>query len=126
GDLISHCRAEVKQVVDVAKDMAKNQVFEHPRRVELEIGAFEVIGTVLDGLVEAAVSIANEEQANLKDQRNIDLMCRKSFPANLFDLPKEERYYPAIMRAIDFLAGMIDNSATYLAKQFSGMAVARY
>jgi len=126
GDLISHCRAEVKQVVDGAKDMAKNQVFEHPRNVELEIGAFEVIGTLLDGLVEAAVSFANEEHYNFKHQRIIDLMGRKSFPANLFALPKEERYYPAIMRAIDFLAGMTDNYATYLAKQFSGMAVARY
>jgi dGTPase len=30
------------------------------------------------------------------------------------------------MRALDFLAGMTDNYATYLAKQFSGMAETRY
>lgn len=126
GDLISHCSPEVKQVVDNAKTMAKTQVFEHPRKVELEIGAFEVIGTLLDGLIEAAVSFANEDTHNFKHQRIIDLMGPKSFPPHLFTLPKEQRFYPAIMRAIDFLAGMTDDYATYLAKQFSGMAVARY
>ena len=30
------------------------------------------------------------------------------------------------MRAVDFLAGMTDNYATYLAKQFAGMAETRY
>lgn len=126
GDLISHCSADVKQVVEGAKVMAKTQVFEDPRKIELEIGAFEVIGTLLDGLVEAAVLFALEEQGHFKHQRIIDLIGRKSFPPYLFNLPKEERFYLAIMRAIDFLAGMTDDYATYLAKQFSGMAVARY
>jgi len=30
------------------------------------------------------------------------------------------------MRAVDFLSGMTDNYATYLAKQFAGMAETRY
>src|SRR5699024_4358829 len=73
GDLISHCSADVKQVVEGAKVMAKTQVFEDPRKIELEIGAFEVIGTLLDGLVEAAVLFALEEQGHFKHQRTIDL-----------------------------------------------------
>lgn len=126
GDLISHCRPEVKQVVGDAKRLAKTQVFEHPRKVELEIGAFEVVGSLLDGLVEAAVNYAAESTHNFKHQRIIDLVGEHSFPPHLFQLPKEERFYPAIMRAIDYLAGMTDDYATYLSKQFSGMAVARY
>jgi len=31
-----------------------------------------------------------------------------------------------MMRAIDFIAGMTDNYATYLAKQFNGLAETRY
>lgn len=126
GDLISHCPPDVKQVVDNAKHLAKTEVFEHPRKVELEIGAFEVVGSLLDGLVEAVVSYASGKQSNFKHQRIIDLIGPHSFPPELFELPQEQRFYPAIMRALDYLAGMTDDYATYLAKQFSGMAVTRY
>lgn len=126
GDLISHCPADVKKVVDDAKYLAKTQVFEHPRKVELEIGAFEVVGSLLDGLIEAVINHANGSTGNFKHQRIIDLIGPHSFPPALFELPQEERFYPAMMRALDYLAGMTDDYATYLAKQFSGMAVARY
>lgn len=126
GDLISHCGNAVKQVVDNAKTMAKTLVFEHPRKVELEIGAFEVVGTLLEGIIGAVVHYVDDGKCNFKHQRIIDLIGPHSFPPGLFDLPREERFYPAIMRAIDYISGMTDDYATYLAKQFSGMAVARY
>lgn len=126
GDLISHCEPVVRDLVENAKHMARTQVFEHPRKVELEIGAFEVIGTLLNGLIDAAVGHALGVTDNYRHQRIIDLIGRESFPPELATLPESERVYECIMRALDFLAGMTDNYATYLAKQFSGMAVARY
>ncbi|AJD49907.1 deoxyguanosinetriphosphate triphosphohydrolase-like protein [Isoalcanivorax pacificus W11-5] len=126
GDLISHCEPAVRNVVENAKQLAKTKVFEHPRKIELEIGAFEVIGTLLDGLIEAAVSHARDDTSNYRHQRIIDLMGRHSFPPDLRQLPEHERIYQCMMRALDFLSGMTDDYATYLAKQFSGMAVTRY
>ena len=126
GDLISHCEPAVRDVVENAKQLARSKVFEHPRKIELEIGAFEVMGALLDGLIEAAVSHARNSARNYRHERIIDLIGRHSFPDNLEQLPEQERIYQCIMRALDFLAGMTDNYATYLAKQFSGMAETRY
>ena len=126
GDLISHCEPAVRDVVENAKQLAKSKVFEHPRKVELEIGAYEVIGTLLNGLVEAVVAHARRDDSDYRHQRIIDLIGRHSFPPQLERLGEEQRVYQCIMRAVDFLAGMTDDYATYLAKQFSGMAVTRY
>jgi len=126
GDLISHCEPAVRNVVENAKQLAKTKVFEHPRKIELEIGAFEVIGTLLNGLVEAAVAHARNDQSNYRHQRIVDLIGRHSFPPNLEQMDEQERIYQCMMRALDFLAGMTDNYATYLAKQFAGMAETRY
>ena len=126
GDLISHCEPAVRNVVENAKQLAKTKVFEHPRKIELEIGAFEVIGTLLNGLIEAAVSHARHDDSNYRHQRIIDLIGRHSFPPELDALDEQQRIYQCIMRAVDFLSGMTDNYATYLAKQFAGMAETRY
>lgn len=126
GDLISHCEPEVHGVVENAKVLARTRVFEHPRKIELEIGAFEVIGTLLGGLIEAALSLAEGKTANYRHERIIDLVGRHSFPPGLRDMPLQQRQYQCMMRVLDFLAGMTDDYATYLAKQFAGMAVTRY
>ncbi len=41
-------------------------------------------------------------------------------------MPDAEKRYQCIMRAVDFISGMTDNYATYLAKQFNGLAEIRY
>ena len=126
GDLLHHCEPAVHDVVENAKQLARGKVFEHPRKIELEIGAFEVMGALLDGLVEAALSHARGTVRNYRHERIIDLIGRHSFPDKLDRLDDRERIYQCIMRALDFLSGMTDNYATYLAKQFSGMAETRY
>lgn len=126
GDLLHHCEPAVSDVVENAKQLARTKVFEHPRKIELEIGAFEVMGALLDGLIEAALSHARGQARNYRHERIIDLIGRHSFPADLAQMKERERIYQCIMRALDFLAGMTDNYATYLAKQFSGMAETRY
>ena len=126
GDLLHHCEPAVYDVVENAKQLARGKVFEHPRKIELEIGAFEVMGALLDGLIEASLSHARGATRNYRHERIIDLIGRHSFPDGLADMDEQERLYQCIMRALDFLAGMTDNYATYLAKQFSGMAETRY
>ena len=125
GDLIGLCADPVRQVVEGAKLLAKTQVFEHPRKIELEIGAFEVIGTLLDSLVDAAAAFAATSTLNFRQQRLINLIGAHTFPPGLEHMPALERRYQCIMRAVDFIAGMTDNYATYLANQFNGLAQTR-
>lgn len=126
GDLISHCKDSVRQVVGGAKRLAGEKIFEHPRKVELEIGAYEVIGRLLQSLVEASSAYARGDTSNYRHQRIIDLIGRHSFPPELEKMSDNERLYQCLLTALGFLAGMTDNYATYLAKQFSGMAEIRY
>ncbi len=126
GDLISLCAAPVREAVEGSKQLAKTRVFEHPLKIELEIGAYQVIGTLLDRLIEAAIAYAENDLSNFRHQRLINLIGTHTFPPNLNQLDKSERRYECIMRAVDFISGMTDNYATYLAKQFNGWAEVRY
>jgi dGTPase len=125
-DLISLCAHPVREVVEGAKQLAKSRVFEHPRKIELEIGAYQVIGTLLDSLIEAAAGYALGERGNFRHQRLINLIGEHTFPPQLAQWPEAERRYQCMLRAVDFISGMTDNYATYLAKQFNGMAEIRY
>ncbi len=92
----------------------------------MEIGAYQVIGTLLDSLIEAAIAMADDDLSNFRHQRLINLIGPHTFPPDLKQLSPAERRYQCIMRAVDFIAGMTDNYATYLAKQFNGWAEVRY
>lgn len=125
-DLIGLCPAPVREVVEGAKQLARQRVFEHPRKIELEIGAYQVIGTLLESLVEAAVAHARGDSSNFRHQRLINLIGAHTFPPQLDRFSESEKQYQCIMRAVDFISGMTDNYATYLAKQFNGLAESRY
>ncbi|HEY3700484.1 MAG TPA: deoxyguanosinetriphosphate triphosphohydrolase [Spongiibacteraceae bacterium] len=126
SDLISLCAAPVREVVEGSKQLAKTRVFEHPRKIELEIGAYQVIGTLLNSVIDAAVAYANNDHSNFRHQRLINLIGTHTFPPQIEQLPPAQKRYHCIMRAVDFIAGMTDNYATYLAKQFNGLAEVRY
>ncbi len=126
SDLISLCAAPVREAVEGSKQLAKTRVFEHPLKIELEIGAYQVIGTLLDRLIEAAIAYAENDLSNFRHQRLINLIGAHTFPPDLARLTAMQKRYQCIMRAVDFIAGMTDNYATYLAKQFNGWAEVRY
>ncbi|NRA40792.1 MAG: deoxyguanosinetriphosphate triphosphohydrolase [Pseudomonadales bacterium] len=120
-DLISLCRPEITESVNAAKTLAKARIFSHPRKVELEIGAYDVIARLLDKVIPAldewyqqggmAKSKENQMMINLIGEKNI---------------PKTGDYYQTLMAGIDFVSGMTDNYASHLSRQFSGMAYANY
>jgi dGTPase len=126
SDLISLCDTPVRDVVEGAKQLARQRVFEHPRKIELEIGAYQVIGTLLESVIDAAVAHARGDRSNFRHQRIINLIGQHTFPPLLEQMPETEKRYQCIMRAVDFISGMTDNYATYLAKQFNGLAEVRY
>src|SRR5690606_42165913 len=76
GDLLHHCEPVVHDVVENAKQLARGKVFEHPRKIELEIGAFEVMGALLDGLIDAALSHARSEEHTSELQSRENRVCR--------------------------------------------------
>jgi dGTPase len=121
GDLISLCDAPVMEAVQAAKDLARDKIFNHAKRVELEIGAYNTIGTLLGTLCGAVDALlGNPGDATYKDHRVLALIGDNNFHPSVFE--KRGSYkYQALMAVIDYISGMTDNYATNLAKQFNGM-----
>ncbi len=126
GDLISLCDNNVRTAVQAAKDLAKQRIFNHAKRVELEIGAYNTIGTLLSTLCGAVDALLGDPaQVTYKDNRVLALIGENNFHPTVF--ARQGRYkYQALMAVIDYISGMTDNYATNLAKQFNGMGEVRY
>jgi dGTPase len=126
GDLISLCDERVMNTVQAAKDLAKRKIFNHSRRVELEIGAYAVIGTLLNTICGAVyTSLGERSQMTYKDNRVMSLIGDNNFHP-LVSKREGNYQYLALMAVIDYISGMTDNYATNLAKQFNGMGDSRY
>lgn len=131
-DLVSKCDGGVAEAVKAAKELAKNRIFTHPRKVELEIGSYSVMATLLEVMCSAVVEYsADPKKCSFKSKRVVDLIGPGTFDPRAKNHPDGLHpdgltpQYVAIMRVIDFISGCTDHYATYLAKQFNGMGEAR-
>jgi dGTPase len=112
--------------VQASKDLAKRKIFNHSRRVELEIGAYAVIGTLLNTICSAVyTSLGERSLMTYKDNRVMSLIGDNNFHP-LVEKREGNYKYLALMAVIDYISGMTDNYATNLAKQFNGMGDSRY
>lgn len=114
------CSNNVRDCVSAAKVLAREEIFQHPRKVELEIGAYSTISTLLQVSCSAALSFAkNGGVADSKTKRVVDLLGLDLDAIN--SCGNVSRDYSAIMQVLDYVSGMTDNYAMHLARQFSGM-----
>ena len=118
GDLIDYCPPVIKQVVNAAKNMARERIFRDSRKLAVEIGSYSTLGVLLEAFLSAVRERVLNGEATFRNQRVLELMGR-SAPA------KDWTLYEAYMRAIDFISGMTDNYAAQLARQFAGYHPAR-
>ena len=126
-DLVKLCGGAVAQSVSDAKQIAKEYVFNHPRKIELEIGSYSVISTILEVMCTAVNEyVVNPKNYSFKSKRVLDLIGEETFdPKMKASSGRNTPSYLALMRVIDFVGGCTDHYATYLAKQFNGMGEAR-
>ncbi len=127
-DILSLCAPTVRNSVEAAKNMAKQRIFAHPRKLELEIGAYNTIAIIMNVLCDAACQyVHHPDKLSFREIRAVQLIGIDTFE-HLFadaDNGRNSRLYLALMRVVDYVSGMTDQYATYLAKQFSGMAESR-
>jgi dGTPase len=127
-DLVGLCDDKVTSSVQAAKQVAKAKIFTHPRKVELEIGSYNVMATLLNVIGTAILEFtANPNSCSFKSKRVVDLVGPNTLPTpEYLALHRDSSpEYLALMRGIDFISGCTDHYATYLAKQFNGMGEAR-
>lgn len=126
-DLISKCENGVTDALAAANRLANTLVLNHPRKVELEMGSYTVMATLLDFICNAVIDYANDpNNCSFKTKRVIDLIGANTFDPKITDSSKgSTSRYLSLMRALDFISGCTDEYATYLAKQFNGTLQAR-
>ncbi|MBV1774431.1 deoxyguanosinetriphosphate triphosphohydrolase [Burkholderiaceae bacterium DAT-1] len=115
GDLLHSAPDFVRLGIHDAKQLARDRIFNARRKVEIEVGSFSCLDILLESFCCAAYQFGTTpDQLSFRNKRILDLME--------YNAPKEEwSLYQSYMRVMDFIGGMTDNYATYLAQQVGGM-----
>lgn len=117
GELLADGDPGVRDGLYQAKKLAREKVFPDTRKTELEVGAYTTLGVLLEAFCHAVHDNYQLQGKGLsyRSDRIISLM---GIHAPAPELP----LYKAYMRALDFISGMTDNYATYLARQIGGLS----
>ncbi len=103
------------QAFEEIKTYNKKNLYFHPRKVEYEIGARDMLSKALDVFVDACAEFAVKEDNSTADvKRIISLMGDYR--------PRSGMVRAHVIRcAIDFVSGMTDDYASFLARRLRGL-----
>ena len=118
GELLQDGDSDVARGICAAKQLAKDQVFPDTRKTELEVGAYSCLGTLLEAFCQAVYEHQSATACREMSYRSEKIISLMGIHAPDASWP----LYQAYMRALDFISGMTDNYATYLARQISGLS----
>jgi dGTPase len=114
-ELINSCDPKIKDPLNGAKKIAKEKIFDETRKIELEIGCYTAIGILLNAFCSAVrEQVISGETVSYKSSRVLKMMG--------YNAPqKGDNLYNSFQRVTDYISGMTDNYATYMAKQIGGI-----
>lgn len=118
GELLTDGNTGVGEGLRAAKKLAKEQVFPDTRKTELEVGAYSSLGTLLEAFCHAVYEQHSQGQTDGLSYRSEKIISLMGIHAPEPEWP----LYHAYMRALDFISGMTDNYAAYLARQIGGLS----
>ncbi|MEJ2792489.1 deoxyguanosinetriphosphate triphosphohydrolase [Iodobacter sp. LRB] len=114
GDLLNATPSSMRDGINAAKQLARDRIFNERRKIEIEVGSFTCLDILLNAFCNAAYQQKVSPQMSFRMKRILDLME--------YNAPKKEwSLYESYSRVLDFIGGMTDNYATYLAQQVGGM-----
>lgn len=108
-------KEELISGLKAAKSLAKHKIFNDKRKIELELGAYNIIETLLNNLIPAVYELYEKDGDNLsfRSKRALELMAENR-------PQKSENLYLMHQRVVDYIAGMTDNYAKHIANQLNG------
>lgn len=107
----------LKSGLELAKKLSSKKVFNEKRKIELELGAYNILDVLLDNMIKATNELHEKNDISkmtFKNKRILQLMDENAPKPNM-------NLYEKYQKVTDYIVGMTDNHATYLAHQFSGM-----
>jgi len=112
-DLLKKRDPELAATLKRIESVTKNNIFTERRKVEIELGAYEIIATILKNVTEAVEDLTSSPQPSFKTERILKLIGKEG-PA------KEDSFYEALLKATDWVSGMTDNYAHSTAAKLTG------
>ncbi len=116
-----------KTVIKKAKEIAREYIFPDPKKVEIELGSYSIFETLMDAFAKAAIDQAQclcspAKEVSLSWKSNLVLKMLGDHAPSKFNQPDGHEWseYQCLRRVIDYVSGMTDNYAVYVASQLQG------
>lgn len=108
--LLSHADSSVAQGIKQAKQLARDQIFNHPKKARLELVACVCLHTLLDHFIPLAIQASHY---NFKAQKIMHVLQNNHIQLN-------NDIYMNIMKILDFIASLTDHQALTLSQDLQG------
>ncbi len=115
-DLLALCSKEVRETLEMAKELARNRIFRHESKLMTEIAAFPCLGSILSLLIPAAYACIVEGRTSTRQSLALNLLQEEP-------IGPSDSLYTAYMKILDFVGGMTDNAAAKMAREVSGIGM---
>lgn len=117
-----------RAVISEAKEVATKRIFPDRKKLEAEIGCLATFECLLDAFCEAALACAQqlaspkgEASMGWRSELIIKLLAEHAPMADNAPRGLSWSKHMCIRRVLDYISGMTDNYASYLAKQLQGL-----
>ena len=131
GDLFAGLGEEHpdRGIVEAAKKLAGERVYTVTRKVELELGCSSTFACLLDAFCGAALKcsshLCDKQHTSIDRKSKLVLRLLGDHSPLETDPPSGDSWndYQCVRRALDFVGGMTDNYAVYVAQQIQGTSL---
>lgn len=122
GSLFTHCEPDVQQGITQAKQLAREQIFNHPSKVRMELMANQCLHRLLDAFMPLAWINVQPMKSSIapmsfEQQRLLSLLQPH---LNDYQRVLADNVYHNILNILDFITGMNDHEAYRLAQELQG------
>ena len=114
GGLLQHCHTNLASGIDLAKDLARERIFNHPQKAQLELAAYASLHTLLSAFSEMTLGSYKQLPLTFKQQRLQQLL-------GIHTLNGRDNLYLGLMQMLDFIASLSDHHALSLAQSLQGI-----
>jgi dGTPase len=115
-----------RHVIKNAKRTAWKHIYPDPKKVEIELGSYSVFETLMDAFTKAAVDqaqcLSTPNEVTLSWKSELVLKMLGDHAPSEENNPDGDKWseYQCLRRVIDYVSGMTDNYAVYVASQLQG------
>ncbi|WP_107865434.1 deoxyguanosinetriphosphate triphosphohydrolase [Agitococcus lubricus] len=114
GSLLNHCSATLSEGIDAAKALARERIFNHPQKAQLELAAYASLHTLLNAFAEMTACSYKQQALTFKQQRLQQLLGGQIIDST-------DNLYLGLMQMLDFIASLSDHHALSLAQSLQGI-----